>query len=77
MCVLLSYVYLFFIVMYVVSLFGVLSYCLVGLYYLSCVCFLFCMVAFYFSVPCYCIVCLCYCFSPPSYIVFVFFVLVY
>jgi hypothetical protein len=40
MCVLLSYVYLFalllsmfcFIVMYVVSLFSMLSYCLVGLY---------------------------------------------
>jgi hypothetical protein len=37
-----------FIVMYVGSLFSMLSYCLVGLYYLSCVCFLFCMVAFYF-----------------------------
>jgi hypothetical protein len=36
-----------FIVMYVVSLFIMLSYCLVGWYYLSCVCFLFCMVAFY------------------------------
>jgi hypothetical protein len=28
-----------FIVMYDVSLFSMLSYCLVGLYYLSCVCF--------------------------------------
>jgi hypothetical protein len=37
-----------FIVMYGVSLFSMLSYCLVGWHYLSCVCFLFCMVAFYF-----------------------------
>jgi hypothetical protein len=36
-----------FIVMYVVSLFSVLSYCLVGWYYLSCVCLLFCMFALY------------------------------
>jgi hypothetical protein len=36
-----------FIVMYVASLFSMLSYCLVGWYYLSYVCFLFCMVAFY------------------------------
>jgi hypothetical protein len=37
-----------FIVMYAVSLFRMLSYCLVCLYYLSYVCFLICMVYFYF-----------------------------
>jgi hypothetical protein len=49
------YVCFCFIVMYVDSLFSMLSYCLVGWYYLSCVCVLFCLAAF-FSVPCYCIV---------------------
>jgi hypothetical protein len=65
-----------FIIMYVVPWFSMLSYCLVGWYYLSCVCFLFCMVAFYLfcSLLLYCMF---YCFSPSSYLVFVFFVLVY
>jgi hypothetical protein len=61
-----------FIVMYVVSLFRMLSYCLVGWYYLSYVCFLFCMVAFYIFC-CYCIVHFVLLFFSPSssYIVFV------
>jgi hypothetical protein len=65
-----------FIVMYVVSLFSKLSYCLVCWYYLSYVCFLFCMVAFYFfcSLLLYCMFVLL--FSSSSYLVFVFFVLV-
>jgi hypothetical protein len=51
-----------FIVMYVVSLFSMVSYCLVGLYYLSYVCFVLYGCFLFFSVPCYCIVCLFYCF---------------
>jgi hypothetical protein len=47
-CFVVIYVPFCFIVMYVVSLFSMLSYCLVCLYYLSYICFLFCMVAFYF-----------------------------
>jgi hypothetical protein len=46
-CFVVICVHFCFIVMYVVSWFSMLSYWLVGLYYLSCVCFLFCMVAFY------------------------------
>jgi hypothetical protein len=43
----------YFNVMYVVSLFSVLSYCLVGWYYLSCVCFFVlygCFLSFLFLV---------------------------
>jgi hypothetical protein len=67
-----------FIVMYVVSLFSMLSYCLVDWYYLSYVCFLFCIVAFYFfcSLLLYCMFVLLFS-SSSSYLVFVFFVLVY
>jgi hypothetical protein len=60
-----------FIVKFVVSLISMLSYCLA---------FAYCPVwlLFIFSVPCYCIVCMFYCFSPSSsYLVFVFFGLVY
>jgi heme/copper-type cytochrome/quinol oxidase subunit 4 len=55
-----------------------LSYCLVGLCYLSCVCFLFCMVAFYFfcSLFLYCVFVLLF-ISSSSYLVFVFFLYLY
>jgi hypothetical protein len=43
-----------FIVMYVVSLFSMLSYCLVGWYYLSCVCSV--LLLFILSVLSYCVV---------------------
>jgi hypothetical protein len=61
--------------MYVVSLFSMLSYCLVGLYYLSYVCWLFCMVYFYFlcSLLLYCVFCFIVFFL--LYVVFVFFLL--
>jgi hypothetical protein len=69
-----------FIVMYVVSLFIMLSYCLVGLYYLSYVCFWLYVVAFYFFCSLllyeYCRFVL-FSSSSSSYLVFVFFVLVY
>jgi hypothetical protein len=48
MCVLLS----FLLYCYVVSLFSMLSYCLVCLYLL-----VLCLFFLLFSVPCYCIVC--------------------
>jgi hypothetical protein len=65
--------------MYVVALFSMLCYCLVGWYYLSYVRFLFCIVASYLfcSLLLYCMFVFLF-FSPSSsYIVFVFSVLVY
>jgi hypothetical protein len=66
------------IVMYVVSLFSMLSYYLVCC--ITCLMFVFCSVwlLFIFSVPCYCIVCFVLLFfSFLLYVMFVFFVLVY
>jgi hypothetical protein len=61
-----------FIVMYVVSLFSKLSYCLVGWYYLSCLVFVFVLYGcflFFCSLLLYCVFVL---FSSSSYLVFVF-----
>jgi hypothetical protein len=65
-----------FIVMYVVSLFSMLSYCLVGWYYLSCLFFVLygCFLFFLFLVI---VLYVCVIVFSSSYLVFVFFVLVY